>query len=252
MSKKRIIPCLDIRDGRVVKGVRFEGLRDVNDPALLAKRYCEEGADELVFYDITASVEGRKLFTDVLERTARQITVPLTVGGGISEIDDFERVVSLGADKVSVNTGAIKNPGLLDAASAKYGPRRVVLSMDVKLDGGRYMVYTKAGMERTSLDALEWAAYGEEHGAGELVVNSIYADGVKGGFDLELLEAICARVGIPVIASGGAGSVGHFIELFERVPAVSAGLAASVFHFGEVSIRDLKAKLGDAKIEVDS
>jgi cyclase len=249
MSIKRIIPCLDIRDGRVVKGVKFEGARDVDDPAALARRYCEEGADELVFYDITASIEGRMLFDDVLKRTAREVSIPLTVGGGIASVGDFEHALALGADKVSVNTGAINDPGLIGAASAKFGKGRVVFAMDVKREGGKFAVMTKGGRVKTELDAIEWAAFGEGNGAGELVVNSVDTDGVKEGFDLELLEAICGRVRIPVVASGGAGGVGHFVELFKRVPSVDAGLAASIFHFGEVGIQELKMALRGAGIE---
>ncbi|MDR1059765.1 MAG: imidazole glycerol phosphate synthase subunit HisF [Clostridiales bacterium] len=250
MITKRIIPCLDIRDGRVVKGVNFEGLRDVDDPVALARFYNESGADELVFYDITASFENRALFTDVLERTAREVFIPLTVGGSINSAGDFERVLARGADKVSVNTGAVKNPAVLEEAAVKYGSQCVVLSMDVKRTGGRFCVFVKGGRENTGMDALEWAAYGEEHGAGELVVNSMDTDGVKGGFDIELLEAVCARVRVPVIASGGAGGMEHFAELFSAVPGVDAGLAASIFHFGEVGIVELKRFLRGRGVEM--
>ncbi|MDR3121625.1 MAG: imidazole glycerol phosphate synthase subunit HisF [Clostridiales bacterium] len=250
MITKRIIPCLDIRDGRVVKGVNFEGVRDVEDPVELARFYNESGADELVFYDITASFEGRGLFTDVLERTAREIFIPLTVGGSINEVKDFERVLTRGADKVSVNTGAINSPALIEAASKKYGSQCVVLSMDIKRVDGRFHIFKKGGREDTGIDALEWAAYGEEHGAGELVVNSIDTDGVRDGFDLEMLQAICDRVRIPVIASGGAGGMEHFATLFKGVAGVDAGLAASIFHFKEVSIRDLKLFLRGEGIEM--
>lgn len=250
MITKRIIPCLDIRDGRVVKGVNFEGVRDVEDPVSLARYYNETGADELVFYDITASVEERKLFTDVLERTAREIFIPLTVGGSINTVDDFERVLGCGADKVSVNSGAIRNPALIEQAAVKYGAQCVVLSMDIKRVGGQFRIFSKGGREDTGLDALDWAAYGVEHGAGELVVNSIDTDGVRGGFDLEMLQAICARVQVPVIASGGAGTMQHFAELFKAVPGVDAGLAASIFHFKEVSIPELKQYLRGEGIEM--
>ncbi|MDR1440768.1 MAG: imidazole glycerol phosphate synthase subunit HisF [Clostridiales bacterium] len=250
MITKRIIPCLDIRDGRVVKGVNFEGLRDVEDPVALARFYNESGADELVFYDITASFENRALFTDVLERTAREVFIPLTVGGSINAAADFECVLTRGADKVSVNSGAIKNPAVLEEAAVKYGSQCVVLSIDIKRVGSQFCVFAKGGRENTGMDALEWAVYGEEHGAGELVVNSMDTDGVRNGFDIELLDAICGRVRIPVIASGGAGCAEHFAELFKAVPGVDAGLAASIFHFREVGIRDLKLFLRGRGIEM--
>ncbi len=250
MITKRIIPCLDVRAGRVVKGVNFEGIQDVEDPVALARYYNESGADELVFYDITASFEERKLFTDVLSRTAKEIFIPLTVGGSINTVEDFDRVLKCGADKVSVNTGAIKNPALIGEAAKKYGDQCVVLSMDVKRIDGAFHVFQKGGREDTGMDALLWAKYGENHGAGELVVNSIDTDGVKSGFDLELLSAICARVKIPVIASGGAGNKEHFLELFRSVPGVDAGLAASIFHFREVGIRELKLYLRDNGVEM--
>ena len=250
MITKRIIPCLDVRAGRVVKGVNFEGIQDVEDPVALARFYNESGADELVFYDITASAEGRGLFTDVLTRTAKEIFIPLTVGGSINTVEDFDRVLKCGADKVSVNTGAIKHPALIGEAAKKYGDQCVVLSMDVKRVGGTFHIFQKGGREDTGMDALTWAKYGADHGAGELVVNSIDTDGVKNGFDLELLSAICARVNIPVIASGGAGSREHFLELFQSVPGVDAGLAASIFHFREVDIRELKTYLRDNGVEM--
>ncbi|MDL2257831.1 imidazole glycerol phosphate synthase subunit HisF [Eubacteriales bacterium OttesenSCG-928-K08] len=250
MITKRIIPCLDIRDGRVVKGVNFEGVRDVEDPVALARLYNTSGADELVFYDITASVEGRSLFTDVLVRTAKEVFIPLTVGGSINTVEDFDRVLKCGADKVSVNTGALKDPTLLERAALKYGAQCVVLSMDVKRVNGKFHVFQKGGREDTGRDALEWAAYGEEHGAGELVVNSIDTDGVRNGFDVELLSAICDVVSLPVIASGGAGNMQHFAELFKKVPKVDAGLAASIFHFREVAVKDLKEYLREQGIEV--
>lgn len=243
MITKRIIPCLDIRNGRVVKGVNFEGVQDVEDPVELARYYNESGADELVFYDITASFEKRKLFTDVLVQTAKEIFIPLTVGGSINTVEDFDRVLKCGADKVSVNTGAIKNPLLIEAAAKKYGDQCVVLSMDVRRVNGRFRIFKTGGREDTGLDALDWAKFGEDHGAGELVVNSIDTDGVRAGFDLEMLAAVCARVRIPVIASGGAGNMAHFSELFKNVPGVDAGLAASIFHFREVRIGDLKRYL---------
>lgn len=250
MITKRIIPCLDVRDGRVVKGVNFEGLRDVSSPVGLAAYYSEAGADELVFYDITASNEGRKLFTDILCETAKSVFIPLTVGGGINTVADFERVLSCGADKVSVNSGAIKNPSLIGEAAKKYGDQCVVLSVDAKRVDGKYRVFAKGGREDAGLDALEWIKRGVDSGAGEIVLNSIDTDGVKGGFDYEMLEAVTKLVNVPVIASGGAGSIGDFIDLFKKVPDVDAGLAASVFHFGEVNITDLKRELDKNGINV--
>ncbi len=250
MITKRIIPCLDVRDGRVVKGVNFQGLGDVDSPVRLAKMYSESGADELVFYDITASAEGRALFTDILTETARQVFIPLTVGGGINTVADFDRVLKCGADKVSVNSGAIRNPGLIGEAAKKYGDQCVVLSVDVKRVDGVFRVFAKGGRVDTGLDALEWIRRGVESGAGEVVVNSIDTDGVKRGFDLEMLEKVCEIVQVPVIASGGAGCVGDFITLFRSLPGVDAGLAASIFHLGEVQIRDLKREMKDADIPV--
>ena len=243
MITKRIIPCLDVRDGRVVKGVNFEGIRDVSSPVELARYYSSAGADELVFYDITASFEGRKLFTDVLTETARQVFIPLTVGGGINTVADFERVLGCGADKVSVNSGAIRNPSLIGEAARLYGDQCVVLSADVRRVGGEFHVFTKGGREDTGMEAIEWIRRCVGNGAGEVVVNSIDTDGVKGGFDLEMLDAVCRAVSVPVIASGGAGCAEDFIRLFRALPGVDAGLAASVFHFGEVNIRELKEKM---------
>ena len=243
MITKRIIPCLDVRDGRVVKGVNFEGLSDVSSPVELGRYYSENGADELVFYDITASSEGRSLFSDILRQVAQRIFIPLTVGGAINTVEDFDRVLKCGADKVSVNSGAIRDPKLIFQAAKKYGDQCVVLSADVKRVDGRFTVFAKGGRENTGLDALEWIKRGVELGAGEIVLNSIDTDGVKGGFDLEMLEAVCDAVSVPVIASGGAGSVQDFITLFKTLPKVDAGLAASIFHFGEVKIPDLKAEL---------
>ncbi len=250
MITKRIIPCLDVRDGRVVKGTNFEHIRDVEDPVVMAAFYNDSGADELVFYDITASAEGRRLFTDVLCKVARQIFIPLTVGGSISSVDDFDRVLKCGADKVSVNSGAIRNPELIRDASRRYGDQCVVLSMDVKRVEGRFTVFAKGGRENTGLDAVEWAIRGEKNGAGEVVVNSIDTDGVKKGFDLEMLDAVSSAVHIPVIASGGAGCMEDFVTLFRSLPQVDAGLAASIFHFRQVSISDLKKKLFEAGIPV--
>lgn len=250
MITKRIIPCLDVRDGRVVKGVNFEGLRDVNSPVDLAEYYTDNGADELVFYDITASAEGRGIFTDILRETARKVFIPLTVGGGISSLDDFDRVLKAGADKVSVNSGAIRNPELVARAAERYGSQCVVLSVDIKRVGGEFRVFARGGRDDTGIEALGWIERGVAAGAGEVVVNSIDTDGVKGGFDIEMLEAVCSRVSVPVVASGGAGSIADFVTLFESVPRVSAGLAASIFHFGEVSIADLKRELANNGINV--
>ena len=250
MITKRIIPCLDVRDGRVVKGVNFEGLRDVSSPVELADLYSRCGADELVFYDITASAEGRALFTDILRETASRVFIPLTVGGGINSLDDFDRVLKCGADKVSVNSGAIRDPSLIGRAAKRYGDQCVVLSVDCKRVNGRFTVFARGGRDNTGIDALEWIKKGVRDGAGEIVLNSIDTDGVKGGFDIEMLTAVCDTVDVPVIASGGAGSIDHFVELFKKVPRVDAGLAASIFHFGEVSISDLKDKLAAEGINV--
>ncbi len=248
MITKRIIPCLDVRDGRVVKGVNFEGLHDVSSPIELAKYYSDNGADELVFYDITASAEGRRLFTDILCETARQVFIPLTVGGGINTVADFERVLGCGADKVSVNSGAIRNPQLVYEAAKLYGDQCVVLSADIKRVDGVFRVFAKGGRENTGMEAIEWIKRCVDNGAGEIVVNSIDTDGVKGGFDLEMLKAVCDAVNVPVIASGGAGNIQDFITLFNTLPGVDAGLAASIFHFGEVAISDLKQQMAAAGI----
>lgn len=250
MITKRIIPCLDVRDGRVVKGVNFLGLCDVSSPVKLAKYYSDNGADELVFYDITASAEGRALFTDILCEVAGTIFIPLTVGGGINTLSDFDRVLKCGADKVSVNSGAIRNPGLILDAARKYGDQCVVLSIDAKRTDGHFCVYAKGGRENTGIDAVEWAKAGVAKGVGEIVLNSIDTDGVKNGFDLEMLEAICDAVNVPVIASGGAGKAEDFITLFKTLPKVDAGLAASIFHFGEVDILDLKRTLAGEGINM--
>ena len=243
MITKRIIPCLDVKNGRVVKGVNFEGLSDVSSPVELAKYYSDHGADELVFYDITASSEGRKLFTDILCETARTVFIPLTVGGGINTVEDFDRVLKCGADKVSVNSGAIRNPSLIHEAAKRYGDQCVVLSVDVKRVDGVFRVFAKGGRENTGMEAIEWIKRGVDAGAGEIVVNSIDTDGVKRGFDLEMLEAVCNAVSVPVIASGGAGCMDDFTTLFKTLPKVDAGLAASIFHFGEVQIAALKQEL---------
>ena len=249
MITKRIIPCLDVRNGRVVKGKNFEGIQDVSDPVEMAKFYNREGADELVFYDITASVEERGLFTDILRKVASEIFIPLTVGGGINTLEDFDRVLKCGADKVSVNSGAIRNPNIIGQAAKKYGDQCVVLSMDIKRVDGVFRLFAKGGRENTGIDALQWAVDGVNSGAGELVVNSIDTDGVKGGFDLELLDAIAARVNVPIIASGGAGNMEDFSELFSH-EGIDAGLAASIFHYKEIRIEDLKKYLRDQGVEV--
>ena len=250
MITKRIIPCLDVRDGRVVKGVNFENLNDVNSPIELAKFYSDNGADELVFYDITASSDGRKIFTEILRETARNVFIPLTVGGGISSVEDFERVLSCGADKVSVNTGAIRNPNLIPDAAKLYGSQCVVISADVKRVGGEFHVFARGGRDDTGIEAIGWIKKCVNNGAGEVVLNSIDTDGVKNGFDLEMLNAVCDVVNVPVIASGGAGCIEDFITLFKTVPNVDAGLAASIFHFGEVSIKDLKIQMKNENISV--
>lgn len=249
MLAKRIVPCLDVKDGRVVKGVNFEGLRDMADPVEMAHFYNDSGADELVFYDITASFEGRNLFTDVLRRVASEIFIPLMVGGGIRSLEDFDRVLKCGADKVSVNSGAIADPSLIHRAAQRYGDQCVVLSMDVKRVAGQFRLFAKGGREDTGLDALEWASEGVRNGAGELVVNSIDTDGVKQGFDLELLDAMAARVDVPIVASGGAGKMEDFSQLF-RHRGMDAGLAASIFHTRQVDIRELKRYLRAQGVEM--
>ena len=243
MITKRIIPCLDVKNGRVVKGVNFEGLHDVSSPIELAEYYTKSGADELVFYDITASAEGRGLFTDILRETASRVFIPLTVGGGINTLDDFDRVLKCGADKVSVNSGAIRDPDLIRQAALRYGSQCVVLSADVKRVDGQFRVFGRGGRDDTGMEAIAWIKKCVDLGAGEIVVNSIDTDGVKGGFDLEILDAVCNAVSVPVIASGGAGKVEDFTQLFQTLPGVDAGLAASVFHFGQIAIPDLKAEL---------
>ena len=248
MITKRIIPCLDVKDGRVVKGVNFAGLQDVSSPVELAKFYSECGADELVFYDITASSDGRKLFTEILCETAKNVFIPLTVGGGINTVADFDRVLGCGADKVSVNSGAIRNPKLIEDAAKLYGDQCVVLSADIKRVDGVFRVFAKGGRENTGMEAIEWIKQCVDMGAGEIVVNSIDTDGVKGGFDIPMLAAVCEAVNVPVIASGGAGSIRDFIKLFQTLPKVDAGLAASIFHFGEVKIADLKQQMAKAGI----
>lgn len=249
MIAKRIVPCLDVRDGRVVKGVNFAGLKDVNDPVTLARFYNEQGVDELVFYDITASAEERGLFTDILKGVASEVFIPLTVGGGINEVSDFERVLNCGADKVSVNSGAIRRPQLIEEGAKRYGSQCVVLSVDIRRVGEEWHVFAKGGREDTGLEALDWIRQGEQLGAGELVINSMDTDGVKQGFDLELLKAVSEITTLPIVASGGAGKSEDFIDLFQ-LPKIEAGLAASIFHYGEVKIPDLKKQLMAADIPV--
>ena len=249
MISKRIIPCFDVRDGIVVKGTKFQDIKEVSEPIVLAKKYNAMGADELVFYDITASFEGRKLFTEIVEKIANEVFIPLTVGGGISTVEDFSRVLKAGADKVSINSSAVKTPELITEAAKKFGSQCVVLSMDVKRVDGKFMVFVKGGRENTGLDAIEWAIKGEALGAGELVINSMDVDGVKNGFDKELLEAISKVVTIPIIASGGAGNMEHFKDVFD-IEGVDAGLAASIFHYGEVEIPNLKKYLKEQNITV--
>lgn len=250
MITKRIIPCLDVKDGRVVKGVNFEGLNDVSSPVELGKYYSDCGADELVFYDITASSDGRKLFTDILKEVARNIFIPLTVGGGINTLEDFDRVLKCGADKVSVNSGAIKNPDLIKAAAEKYGSQCVVISADIKRVDGEFRVFARGGRDDTGMEGVSWIKRCVDNGAGEVVVNSIDTDGVKKGFDIEMLKAVCEAVNVPVIASGGAGCAKDFVTLFNEIPDIDAGLAASIFHFGEVKISDLKQLLNKYNINV--
>ncbi|MBE6592301.1 MAG: imidazole glycerol phosphate synthase subunit HisF [Ruminococcaceae bacterium] len=250
MITKRIIPCLDVKNGRVVKGVNFEGLNDVSSPIELANYYSQNGADELVFYDITASAEGRRLFTDILLEVAKKVFIPLTVGGGINTLEDFDRVLKCGADKVSVNSGAIRNPELIKDAAKRYGDQCVVISADVKRVDGVLRVFAKGGRENTGMEAIEWIKRCVGNGAGEVVLNSIDTDGVKKGFDIEMLDTVCEAVSVPVIASGGAGKAEDFVTLFKTLPKVDAGLAASIFHFGEVKINELKELLKTKGINV--
>lgn len=250
MITKRIIPCLDVKNGRVVKGTNFKGLADVSSPIELAEYYSNAGADELVFYDITASFEGRRLFTDILKEVASKIFIPLTVGGGINTVEDFDRVLKCGADKVSVNSGAIKSPELIKEAARLYGDQCVVLSADIKRVDGQFRVFAKGGREDTGMEAIAWIKRCVGMGAGEVVVNSIDTDGVKNGFDIEMLKAVCDAVNVPVVASGGAGCKEDFVKLFKEIPEMSAGLAASIFHFSEVAIPDLKGTMRQNGINV--
>jgi cyclase len=250
MLARRIIPCLDVRNGRVVKGKQFTDIIDVDAPEVLGKYYSDNGADELVFYDITASSDERKTSLEFVKKVADEINIPFSVGGGVSTIDDFTDILRKGADKVSVNSSAVKNPELIREASEKFGAQCVVLSIDAKKNNlGSWSVYVKGGREKTDLDAVEWAVKGVELGAGEIVVNSIDEDGMKNGYDIDLLKAITERVRVPVIASGGAGEMKHFKEAVENAD-VDGILAASVFHFGEISIKDLKKYLKSEGIEI--
>jgi cyclase len=250
MLARRIIPCLDVRNGRVVKGKNFKDIQDVDDPARLGKYYSDSGADELVFYDITASNEERKTSLEFVKKVAHEINIPFSVGGGVSTIDDFKFILRSGADKVSVNSSAVKNPNLIKEAAEKFGNQCVVLSIDAKKnDEGSWSVYVKGGREKTTLDAVEWAVKGVGLGAGEIVVNSIDEDGMKNGYDLELLKKITSAVNVPVIASGGAGKMEHFLEAVKYADADGI-LAASVFHFGEIKINDLKKYLKENGVEV--
>lgn len=248
--KTKIIPCLDVINGRVVKGRKFEDIKDVDDPVKLGKYYSDSGADELVFYDITASYQERKTSLEFVKRVAAEIDIPFCVGGGVSSIDDFKFILSSGADKVSVNSAAVKNPNLIKEASEVYGSKCVVLSIDAKKnEEGSWSVYVKGGREKTNLDAVEWAVKGVDLGAGEIVVNSIDEDGMKNGYDLELLKKIKDAVNVPVIASGGAGKFEHFLDAVKYANADGI-LAASVFHFGEIKILDLKKYLREKGVEV--
>lgn len=249
MSIKRIIPCMDVRNGKVVKGVNFEGIREIENPVSLARYYNKSGADELVFYDITASIENRPVFYDLVTQVAKEITVPFTVGGGINTLGDIASVLKCGADKVSINSGVIKNPAFIKESVKEYGGEKIVFAMDIKRVDGKFRIFTNGGKINTEINALDWTKMGEDYGAGELVINSIDTDGIKKGFDLEMLEILSERVSIPIIASGGAGKIKHFIELFQTLPKIDAGLAASVFHFKEISIVDLKKELIKNHIE---
>lgn len=249
MLKKRIIPCLDIKDGRTVKGINFVGIRDAGDPIELAKRYVEEGADELVFLDITATVEKRKTLVELVERIAAEINIPFTVGGGINSLEDVQAVIKAGADKVSINSAAVKRPELLSEIASEFGSQCVVLAIDTKFNGSEWKVYVHGGRTETELETIDWAKKGEELGAGEILLTSMNNDGTKDGFALDITDAVAKETNIPVIASGGAGSKNDFSNLFKNTEA-SAGLAASIFHFGEIPIPELKKYLKEEKIEV--
>src|SRR6056297_2808734 len=249
MIAKRIIPCLDIKDGRTVKGVNFEGLRDAGDPVELAQRYTREGADELVFLDITATKEKRKTLVSLVEKIARHINIPFTVGGGIRTIDEIEAILKAGADKVSLNSAIVKDPSLIKKASDRFGSQAIVAAIDAKRHGNSWNVYIKGGSEDTGIDALKWAEKVEKLGAGEILLTSMDKDGTKSGFDNELLQKVNERVTIPVIASGGAGTLDHCIDAI-TIGKSDAVLAASIFHFREIEISDLKDRMHDSGIEV--
>lgn len=249
MLKKRIIPCLDIKDGRTVKGVNFVGLQDAGDPVTLAQRYVDEGADELVFLDITATVEKRKNLSKLVEKIASKINIPFTVGGGVSSLEDAKLLIQSGADKVSINSSAVKRPALISEIAAEMGRQCVVLAIDTKKEENQWIVYIHGGRVATSLTTIEWALKGEQFGAGELLLTSMNNDGTKSGFAIEITKQISESVNIPVIASGGAGTIQHFVEIFQKT-RVSAALAASIFHFNEIAIPKLKAFLQTQNIEI--
>jgi cyclase len=249
MLKKRIIPCLDIKDGRTVKGINFEGLRDAGDPVELAKFYSANGADELVFLDITATQEGRKTMVDMVKRVAKEVNIPFTVGGGITSVDDALQLLNNGADKVSVNSSAVRNPQLISDLAARFGNQCVVLAIDAKYTNGKWIVYLSGGKIATDLELFTWAKKGVELGAGEILFTSMDNDGTKAGFALDALDQLSKTVNVPIIASGGCGSMEHFKEVFKMTNA-DAALAASVFHFGDISIPELKSYLCKEDIEV--
>jgi cyclase len=249
MLKKRIIPCLDIKDGRTVKGINFVGLRDAGDAVELAKRYVQEGADELVFLDITATVENRKTLTVLVERVAAEINIPFTVGGGISSLEDAQAIIRAGADKVSLNSSAVARPALITEIAGQFGSQCVVLAIDTKLVDGEWMVYVHGGRTLTPLRTVDWAREGEQRGAGEILLTSMNNDGTRDGFAIAITRSVCETVNIPVIASGGAGTMAHFAEVFTQT-RVSAALAASIFHFGEIPIPTLKQYLKEQNIPI--
>ena len=249
MLKKRIIPCLDILNGRTVKGVNFIAIKDAGNPVELAKRYVEQGADELVFLDITATIENRKTWIDLVKRISKEINIPFTIGGGISSIEDVSNLIRAGADKISINSSAVKNPQLISAVANRFGSQCVVVAIDTKFENGEWMVFVNGGRTPTDLKTIEWAKQVEELGAGEILLTSMDNDGTKSGFALDITKKISEMVNIPVIASGGAGTKNHFKALFENTEA-SAGLAASIFHFGELSIPELKQYLMNEKISI--
>jgi len=242
MLTKRIIPCLDVKDGRTVKGTNFVGLRDAGDPVELARRYSDEGADELVFLDITATNEKRRTFAELVKSVAAKINIPFTVGGGINAVADIELLLNAGADKVSINTAAVKDPRLIELAARNFGSQCIVLAIDAKLDDGNWLVYLNGGRVATELNAIQWAKQGTELGAGEILLTSMNADGTKTGFEIDLTRRISETVSVPVIASGGAGTTAHFLDIFTTGKA-DAALAASIFHFREIEIAQLKTFL---------